>query len=150
MSRSIAAAVVIGSLNSAPTWRRAGWNSRAHCRVPQRNFHRRLRPGARRRAWQRAQRQRDASPEDLVLLFGVFDIFCQLIVGRGGDQGQEWVEYLGHCCMVVCCSVERDCTFVVPRYVLVSMPENGSTNRLFRNRACTPKLFPVRHWQALQ
>jgi len=81
---------------------------------------------------------RNPSPQCLVLLFEIFDIFCQLIVGRGGNQGQQGMENLTHGCIVVSCNLKGNYTFVVQRYVIVESPNRGLRMRLVRRQLALP------------
>jgi len=53
-------------------------------------------------------------PKNLVLVLQVFDVLGEFVVGGRGDQGEEWVENLGHWCIVVCCDSGCRYTFIRP------------------------------------
>lgn len=57
----------------------------------------------------------DACPQDLVLFLQILDVFGEFIVGCGGNQGEQWVENLGHRGIVGIVIVGRTYTFLVPR-----------------------------------
>ncbi len=57
----------------------------------------------------------DACPQDLVLLLQILDVFGEFIVGCGGNQGELWVENLGHRGIVGIVIVGGTYTFLVPR-----------------------------------
>ena len=57
----------------------------------------------------------DACPQDLVFFLQIFNVFGEFIVGCGGNQGEQWVENLGHRGIVEIVIVGGTYTFLVPR-----------------------------------
>ena len=74
----------------------------------------------------------DACPQDLVLLLQILDVFGEFIVGCGGNQGELWVENLGHRGIVGIVIVGGTYTFLVPRCAYDFCPQNMQKSAGFR------------------
>ena len=74
----------------------------------------------------------EACPQNLVFFLQVFDVFGEFIVGCGGNQGEQWVENLGHRGIVGIVIVGGTYTFLVPRCAYDFRPRNMQKSAGFR------------------